>query len=677
MAASAFGAKHVGIALQQCPNLSIDELLEIPNVDAQQLFVEASRANLVDRMEEIFNNYDVDVNGVSESALGTPLTAACDANSTQATKWLLSQPGIDPNKDQGDLTALWAAAEHGNVRNGSLLLQAGAKPNTIKKSSGYSAVSIAAQNGHKAMLALLLSNDADPNMFERCTTSGNSGQAPVLIATATVRVDVVAQLVNAGASISAHLDLLKRIVAQTRLTGQTTVVGAARNVENKELDVLQKLLDDTKVCNLMANPIYAKARTAEKQRNYKDALKLLQSVPLNIAAEQLQLDIERNIEFVYGMKGSDGRVSVWNHMPLTKEVQPEPLQFRAWVRVGRKLFMHGGYNFMDKDLSKRKPLLDEVWELDLDSRKWTLLTTTGKSPGPRSGHDMFAYKNSLYIWGGTGPAGAADTKLYRMDLSMSSKCTTNSYTWEQIKTKGFRPPPREEFAGVIYRGKYYISGGNVGTLVRTDDLWCLNMSSLKWSVLKSGPKKRANHRMFAARGKIFTLGGRNFAENTQNIHLTDHSIDDFDAYDIEKKSWSRVPIYGDKPYDISEYCILPIFCKEPDDNDEEPTSIIVWGGYSAVDTTRGDPTTKEREAKYGQEANDFAIPYRKRLLRYDIDLNVWTLLDPTFQVHPKAEAYAAELETNNGQTMLLIGGGYGFTDKTAFSKGTFASEDVR
>ena len=270
---------------------------------------------------------------------------------------------------------------------------------------------------------------------------------------------------------------------------------------------------------------------------------------------------------------------------------------------------------------------------------------------------MFLHKNVLYLWGGDSSNGIDDVKLYSLDLSPKE-----GYHWQVVKTKGsLRPSPREQFGGVVYRGKYYIFGGyNFGSV--SDEFWCLNLSNFKWSPLKKGPVRRHAHRMWAARGKIFVFGGRSIGDGKMNDGTNfDYTVEDFDAYDIEKKSWIKLPIFGDSPYDISEYCCLPVFGER--DETEEPSAVIVWGGYSEF-AGRKFPTLEEEKKKYGDVTEDFRIPYRRRLLRYDINLNIWTLLSPTSEVLPKAESYAAELECENGQIKLLIGGGYGYTQNS-------------
>ena len=377
----------VGPWMRKNVDVPTADILKVKDIDPLYLFTEAARFDLVERMEELVADYGVDINGLSKGIGQRALPSACEGNSLAAIDWLLKH-GADPDsynvqlpvegiQEEEWVSALWLAAEVGNVRSANLLLEAGANANTCKKATGNSALCVAAQNGHKAMIALLLSHGADPNL------KGNDyGQSPLVIAAAYVRNDVVAQLINAGATITApDAMMLKKLIQQMRKMRKPATQEYTREVKEYELDELEELLDLTHVTNLMANVHYKKARKMDQKRKYREALKLLQVVPPSIADLQLKRDIERNVDFVYGIKGSDGRTSVWTQLIQLSETLPQPLQFSAWVRFGRKLLVHGGHDFTSANLMLRRPCVDELWEFDLDARTWRMLPTFGKGPG--------------------------------------------------------------------------------------------------------------------------------------------------------------------------------------------------------------------------------------------------------------------------------------------------------
>merc|ERR1712194_104755 len=139
-------------------------------------------------------------------------------------------------------------------------------------------------------------------------------------------------------------------------------------------------------------------------------------------------------------------------------------------------------DFVDKNYWDGLPKIDELWAFDIDLRYWSMIryNNVGKTPGPRTGHTMFAYQNALYLWGGTSQHGIIDSKLYRFQFDLGIDRNTNSTssgshsgTWEVVKTKGsLKPSPRTDHAGVLYKGRYYITGGECGENLA--EFWCLD-----------------------------------------------------------------------------------------------------------------------------------------------------------------------------------------------------------
>lgn len=107
--------------------------------------------------------------------------------------------------------------------------------------------------------------------------------------------------------------------------------------------------------------------SAEKARDHRKDLKLLQSLYLECPCEQFKFDIERNIEAIYGVKGSNCTVSIWESVPLMTQTEPTHNQDYAWTQVGRKIYRHGG---VDKSSGFDQGGADE-------SLLWVLKSTQG------------------------------------------------------------------------------------------------------------------------------------------------------------------------------------------------------------------------------------------------------------------------------------------------------------
>ena len=297
---------------------------------------------------------------------------------------------------------------------------------------------------------------------------------------------------------------------------------------------------------------YDSAVAAESEGKYHDALRLYQSILSNNddTKKQIQTDIQRVINIMYGPKGSDETICVWKNSPLLSKTKPPPLQFRASCQVGNKIYVHGGCDFCENDCV---PSSDIVWQYDIDDRKWTKLPTGGSSPGPRTGHTMFAWKGDLYLWGGMQEkkniCRMFFSKLYRLKLSAGKQQGNNKnnkngayYMWEIVKVRSQEPVGREEHAGVLYKGKYYIHAGNNPHIEGSalNDTWVLNLSNWKWSPLKDGPIIRHCHGMWAANNKLYVLGGRTSVKvdgplTLYNTILENPAIEEFVSFDLQSK----------------------------------------------------------------------------------------------------------------------------------------------
>jgi hypothetical protein len=190
------------------------------------------------------------------------------------------------------------------------------------------------------------------------------------------------------------------------------------------------------------------------------------------------------------------------------------------------------------------------------------------------------------------------------------------------------------------------------------DLWCYSFESQKWKFLSgSGGTTRKAHQMWIARDKLYIYGGERLPESARSVHEA-HSIRDFEYFDLQERTWNTLRCAGDDPWELSEFCCLPLYYGQ-----EEPSAVLIWGGYCEI----GNVTTLNLDidkytAMYGDEASEIGLPYRKRLLRFDLDTHVFTNLKPTVNtLNPLAQCIAAEMRTENGVTNIIFGEGYGIS----------------
>lgn len=684
---------------------TVDELLKEQGADANFVLYELGKRNCIVKMEELVDKWGADVNAtvVARSGHGCephkapPLFAAVESSAVTAVEWLLAR-GAEADGtcfiNGSCITSLWTAAENGNARigritcvrqvsmlvnddaklrspplnPGKILLDHGADVNAAKTPNGNTPLYVAAQNGHHAMVSLLLNFGADVNKClqprQICTLT------PVEIAVGCGNPFLVAQLISGGAEVTVEAVMMLNKIQQSK----KSVDQFQRSISAEELEQVKDLL--TAKPFLKGNRSYAKAQAAEKKYKYKEALQLLRSLYAEHPCTQLKFDIDRVIVAIYGVAGSDCTISVWGNVPLMTQTEPTHYQDYAWAQIGRKIYRHGG-----TDKGMKICQREELWCLDIDTRVWQKLKPAGNTPGARAGHTMFAWKGSLYVWGGGNDEGyICDAKLHRLDLTKSGQVA-----WEVVKTFGMKPPTRAEHAGCVYKGKYYITGGRLGDTSRpTNDAWVLDLASFKWKSLKNGPNDRYHHNMWACNDKLYVLGGRMMHKEDSGMmpHHMSYSIECFVSYDLAAREWKNEPVYGDRPYDISEFTVLPLY--DDPGKDDDPTTVVIWGGYSELDRVNG-PDVKDQckftafmKARYGDEWNDFVCQYRRRLLRFYPETHVFKKLNVVRNTAPKAQSFAAELKkTSDGSTHLLIGGGYGELDSLRTLISSSRSEILR
>lgn len=227
------------------------------------------------------------------------------------------------------------------------------------------------------------------------------------------------------------------------------------------------------------------------------------------------------------------------------------------------------------------------------------------------------YKDALYVLGGKSEHGSYPMKLHKLDL------TANPPVWSTIRAKGMAPVARVELNACVYKDKLYVYGGegmDDGNMAFLCDLWSFDFGKGKWKELsREGGTRRKAHGMWAAKDKLYVFGGTRVKAGAADWALS--PVRSFESFDLDTEVWESLRCVGDDPWPIAEYCMLPIYSGQ-----EEPTSIIVFGGYHSLGGVHPRTDQDEYREKYGEEMADFCLPYRRRLLRLDFQTMVWTKL---------------------------------------------------
>ncbi|SCU99407.1 LADA_0H19570g1_1 [Lachancea dasiensis] len=212
---------------------------------------------------------------------------------------------------------------------------------------------------------------------------------------------------------------------------------------------------------------------------------------------------------------------------IPRPVGPRPLgryghkiSIIATSQMKTKLYVFGG-QFDDtyfNDLS--------VFDLSSFRRPdshWQFIKPNTFTPPPLTNHTMISYDFKLWVFGGDTPQGLVND-LFMYDPQLND--------WKVIETTGTSPPPLQEHAAVLCGKLMCVVGGKDEQDVYSNDVYFLNLVSLKWfkfPYFKSGiPQGRSGHSLtLLPNNTLLIMGGDKF--DYSRPHEDDFHTSDVDT----------------------------------------------------------------------------------------------------------------------------------------------------
>jgi len=181
------------------------------------------------------------------------------------------------------------------------------------------------------------------------------------------------------------------------------------------------------------------------------------------------------------------------------------------------------------------PRVNDLWKLDLDTYTWSEISASGSIPppvhAPAAIYDPVNVR-MLVFGGGTDQGILSD--LYELDL--------NTYTWTILSTNGTPPSPRWDHVA-IYNSQdqsMAVFGGR-DTSDFFNDLWVLDLNTMTWSqILSYGPSARIGHTAiyYPDNNSMIVFGGWNINLQKDN---------DLWEFDFDTQNWTLHSPSGDLP----------------------------------------------------------------------------------------------------------------------------------
>ncbi|XP_001602114.1 F-box only protein 42 [Nasonia vitripennis] len=134
---------------------------------------------------------------------------------------------------------------------------------------------------------------------------------------------------------------------------------------------------------------------------------------------------------------------------------------------------------------------NDLWKLDLDTRKWVRPITMGSYPSPKACATMLYYKKSFILFGGWSHPSPYPLHQQWKLFNELHVYSIESNRW--IAINGLETPPPTSAHSASIHGNLMVVFGGVASGYSSNDVWCLNLDSYCWkkqatSSLKPQPR---------------------------------------------------------------------------------------------------------------------------------------------------------------------------------------------
>ncbi|TFK81738.1 galactose oxidase [Polyporus arcularius HHB13444] len=196
----------------------------------------------------------------------------------------------------------------------------------------------------------------------------------------------------------------------------------------------------------------------------------------------------------------------WTHPDVVGDIPP-PCRAHTATLVDRKIIVFGG--------GEGPAYYNDLYILDTATRKWSHPVFPADSvPPPRRAHTSVLYKNKLWIFGG-GNGSTALNDVWTLDVSGSAE----KLRWDLVETRGKKPTARGYHTANLIGNVMVVVGGSDGREC-FHDIWCLNLDTLLWSVVKLvETHKRLSHTATQVGSYLFIYGGHDGASYMSDLLL--------------------------------------------------------------------------------------------------------------------------------------------------------------
>ncbi|KAJ3675468.1 hypothetical protein LUZ60_004510 [Juncus effusus] len=182
----------------------------------------------------------------------------------------------------------------------------------------------------------------------------------------------------------------------------------------------------------------------------------------------------------------------------------------------------------------------DFYRYDVEKNEWKLISSPN-SPPPRSAHQVVAWKNNIYMFGGEFTSPNQERFHHYKDFWMLDLKINQ---WEQLNMKGC-PTARSGHRMILYKHKIIVFGGFYDTLREVryyNDLHVFDLDQYKWEEIKPKPgaiwpSARSGFQLFVFQDQIYMYGGYSKEINADKKGPSEKGIVHSDMWCLDPRNW--------------------------------------------------------------------------------------------------------------------------------------------
>lgn len=331
---------------------------------------------------------------------------------------------------------------------------------------------------------------------------------------------------------------------------------------------------------------------------------------------------QRNVQNVIKHKKIDFSRAIKNFKTEWENISQTLQSNIITKRYSHSACVHENYMYVFGGCTSTSTTFNDLWKLDLSTRKWQRLLTMGRYPSPKAYASLVYYKRNLVLFGGwTHPSPFPLHQAWRTFNELHVYDIDENY-WNRMNNTSLDPPSMAGHSATVHKDNMVIFGGLQDYKGGSNDVWCLNLATYTWTKKETSetkPHPRYGHSQIAVNDDhLLILGGWG---GQPNMILNDDvwmlsmvaRVWVWSMISVRNHQWAASHLWCHPACKVDDYVV--VLSRNPDSS---PTSLA----YSRWTTNTQIGVTHRRIAQQFRGNNPFRVGDDNAGPSVDRDVNV-------------------------------------------------------